>query len=84
MKPNAAGFYNVSWAKVTYSSADNGEQVMVVYIVLCSYFEVHKKIKNFVIIGASRSEPHTSQFNRDFFRLYVSVVRRSVNALPLI
>ena len=50
MKPNAAGFYNVSWAKVTYSSADNGEQVMVVYIVLCSYFEVYKKIKNFVII----------------------------------
>ena len=38
----------------------------------------------FIIIGASRSEPHTSQFNRDFFRLYVSVVRRSVNALPLI
>lgn len=27
MKPNAAGFYNVSWAKVTYSSADNNEQV---------------------------------------------------------
>ena len=46
MKPNAAGFYNVSWAKVTYSSADNGEQVMVVYVVLCSYFEVYKKFCN--------------------------------------
>ena len=31
MKPNAAGYYNVSWAKVTYSSPESSEQVSLVH-----------------------------------------------------